>query len=139
MRGTVVDVHVLDDATAETVLGEHTFYHLDEEGVIAGLDVLVERLLHEDLGGRHTLSAGIAGVAEIFTVGHLLAGKAHFVGIDDDYIVAALYVGRVAGLVLTAQNQSDGSAETSEYLIGSINDDPLVVNAFGVGGEGFVA
>ena len=93
MRGTIVDVHVFDDATAETVFGEHAFNHLDEEGVIAGLDVLVERLLHEDLGSRHTLSAGIAGVAEILAVGHFLAGQTHFVGIDDDYIVAALYVG----------------------------------------------
>lgn len=103
MCGTVVYVHVLDDLTTQTVLGKHTLYHLDEEGVVAGLDVLVERLLLEKLGGRHTLAAGIAGIAEIFAVGPLVAGEAHLVGVDDDYIVTTLYERRVGGLVLAAK------------------------------------
>ena len=93
MVRSVVHVHVLDDATSETVLGEHAFYHLYKEGMIAGLDVLVEGLLHHDLGGRYTLSAGIAGVREVLAVGPLVAGELHFVGVDDDYVVTALDVG----------------------------------------------
>lgn len=84
-------MHVLDDAATKTVLGKHTLHYLDEQGVVAGLDVLVERLLLEKLGGRHTLAAGIAGIAEIFAVGPLVAGEAHLVGVDDDYIVTTLY------------------------------------------------
>ena len=62
MVGTVVDVHVFDDCTAETVLGSMPFTTLMKRGVIAGLEVLVERLLHHDFGGSDALTAGIAGV-----------------------------------------------------------------------------
>ena len=51
-------MHVLDDAATKTVLGKHTLHYLDEQGVVAGLDVLVVGLLHEKLGGCNTLSAG---------------------------------------------------------------------------------
>lgn len=107
MLGAVVDVHVLDDGTAETVLGKHAFHHFDEEGVIAGLEVLVHRLLLEINGSEDALATGIAGEAEVLAVGPFLAGELHLVGIDDDYIVAAIYVGRVAGLVLAAKNLGD--------------------------------
>lgn len=107
MCRTIVYVHVIDDLTAQTVLGKHTLYNLDEKGIVAGLDVLVERLLLEKLGGRHALAAGIAGVAEIFAVGPLVAGETNLVGVDDDYIVTTLYEGRVGGLVLAAKYHSD--------------------------------
>ena len=93
MVGTVVDVHIVDDGASKTVFGEHTFHNLDEEGVVAGLDVLVERLLHEHFGSGDALAAGIAGVAQIFAIGPLLAGETHLVGVDNDYIVATLYEG----------------------------------------------
>ena len=60
--GTIVDVHVFDDCTAETVFGEHTLDNAEVEGVLAGFDVLVQRLLHHDFGSSRALSAGIAGV-----------------------------------------------------------------------------
>ena len=137
--GPVVDVKVADECAAETVLGKHTLDHLDEQGVVAGLDVLVERFLHQNLGGGHALATGIAGVREVLAVGHLLAGEAHLVGVDDDYVVAALDVGRVAGLVLATENEGDDGTQTTENLVGGINYNPLVFNACCVGGEGLVA
>ena len=134
MSRTVVYVHVLDDLTTETVLGEHAFYHLCEEGVLAGLDVLVERFLHEKLRGRHALSTGIAGIAEVFAVGPLVACEAHLVGVDDDYIVTTLYEGRVGGLVLAAKNQGNNRAQTAKNLVGGINYHPLAVAVLRVGG-----
>ena len=86
-------MHVLDDAATKTVLGKHTLYHLDEEGVVAGLDVLVEGLLHHDLGGRYTLSAGIAGVVVVNAVCPLVAGELNLVGVDDDDVVTTFHVG----------------------------------------------
>ena len=41
MVGAIVNVHILDDCTAETVFGEHALDNLDEEGVVARFDVLV--------------------------------------------------------------------------------------------------
>ena len=93
MLASVEDMEVGELGRAELCLGEHAFYHLYKEGMIAGLDVLVEGLLHHDLGGRYTLSAGIAGVREVLAVGPLVAGELHFVGVDDDYVVTALDVG----------------------------------------------
>jgi len=61
---TVVHVHVLDEATADTVLGEHTFHNVHEQGVhTLFLIVLFERFLHEHFGSSLALTAGIAGVA----------------------------------------------------------------------------
>lgn len=136
--GSVVHVHVLNDATAETVFGKHTFHHMDEEGVHTGLEVLVERLFHEYLRGSNALTAGIAGVAEIFVIGHLFAGKHDFVSIDDDNIVAALDEGRVARLVLATEDLCDFRAKTAEMLTGGVDENPLTVYALGVGGDGFV-
>lgn len=139
MVGAIVHVHVCDDGSTQTVLGKHALYNLDEEGVVAGLNVLVERLFEENLGGGDALSAGIAGVAEVFAVGPLLAGEAHFVGVDDDDIVATHDVGRIAGLVFAAEDEGDGGAKATENLVGSVDYHPLVLNAFGVGRNGLVA
>ena len=104
MLGAVVHVHILNDGTAETVLGKHAFHHFDEEWVIAGLEVLVHRLFLEVDRSEDALATGIAGEAGVGAVGPFLAGELHFIGVDDDYVVAAIYVGRVAGLVFAAKN-----------------------------------
>ncbi len=138
MLGTVVYMDVLDDATAETVLGEHALEHFGVKRVITGLYVLVERLLQKKLGSRYALSAGITGVAEIFAVGPLVAGEAHLVGVDDDNMIATLYKGRVSGFVLASQNVGYNRTEASEHLVGSVDDYPLAVAALIVGSKSFV-
>lgn len=135
----VVNVHIADELATKTILGEHAFHHTHEQGVHTGFDVLVERLLHELLGSQFFLTAGIAGVVKIDVVSHLFAGENNFVGIDDDYIVTALNVGRVAGLVLTHKDFGNFRAETAEMQTGCINNVPLVLNALSIGREGSVA
>lgn len=93
MLGAVVYVQVVDELAADAVFGEHAFHHLDEQGVVAGFDVLVERFFHQALGSSLALSARIAGVAQVGVVGPLFAGEFHFVGVDDDYVVATLNEG----------------------------------------------
>ncbi len=97
------------------------------------------RFLHQNLGGSLTLAAGISGVVEVYAIGHFLAGKNNFVGIDNDYVVAALHVGGVAGFVFTAQQFCHFCAKTTEYLIGGVDNDPLVLYFVGVGEFGAVA
>ncbi len=139
MLGTIVNVHVANDLAAETIFGKHTFYNLDEQGVVTGLDVLVERLLLQKLGSGDALSAGIAGVRKIFATGPLVASEAHLVGIDDNYIVATLYERRVCGLVLASEDQGNYRAKTTEYLIGGIDNHPLTLAVLLVGRNCFVA
>ena len=136
--GTIVNVHVFNDGTAHAVFGKHTFHHFCEEGVVAGFDVLVERFLHHDFGSSRALSAGIAGVREVFTVSPLLACQTNFVGVDDDDVVATLDVGRVAGFVFAAKNEGNFCTKTTEHLVGSVNNDPIAFNVFGVGGKGLI-
>ena len=95
MLGAVVDVEVVDEFASETVFGEHAFHNAKEQGVLACLDVLVERFLHQTFGSELTLTAGISGEVEVDAVGPFFAGELHFVGVDDDYIVATFHVGGI--------------------------------------------
>lgn len=140
MVRTVVYVHVLDETTTETVLGEHTFHDTHEQRMHTfALIVLFERFLHEHFGGSLALTAGIAGVVEINTVGHLLAGENNLIGVDDDYIVAALHVGGVAGFVFAAKQFCHFSTQTAEDLIGGVDNHPLVLYLLSVGEFGAIA
>src|SRR5260370_15489838 len=51
--------------------------------------------------------AGIAGVPIEDAVGALVAGQLHLFGIDDDDMIAAIHVRRVARLMLAAQPRRD--------------------------------
>lgn len=134
MVGTIVHVEVLDELTTEAVFGKHTLDYMEVEGVHTRLEVLVERLLHQSLGSILTLTAGVTGVVIINTISHLFAGEDNLVGVDDDNVVATSYVRRVAGLVLAAENFRNFRAEAAEYLVGSIDNHPLLLYALGVGG-----
>lgn len=134
MVGAIVHVEVLDELTTEAVLGKHTLDYVEVEGMHTRLEVLVERLLHQSLGSILTLTAGVTGVVIINTISHLFAGEDNLVGVDDDNVVAASYVRRVAGLVLSAENFRNFRAKAAEYLVGSIDDHPLLLYALGVGG-----
>lgn len=125
--GTVVNMEVADEATTETVFGEHTLDGTKIEGVHAGFDVLVERLLHQTFGSGFALTAGITGVAEVDLVGHLFAGKNDFVGVDDDDIVTTLEERSVRRFVFAAQQFGDFGAEAAENLVGGVNHNPFAL------------
>lgn len=135
MAGTVVNVHILNDATSETVLGEHTLHDLVKQRVDAGFEVLVVRFLDEHFGSCLALSAGIAGVAEIDAICQLISGETYLVGIDDDYVVATIHEGRIARLVLTAEQFGNFCAQTSENLVGGIHHNPFFFDALSVGSD----
>lgn len=72
-------------------------------------------------------------------VGHLLACELHFVRVDDDNIITAIDVGGVARLVLAAEDLRNLRCKTSQYLVGRVDDNPLLVNRSGVRRDSFVA
>ena len=127
MLGTIVDVHVFDKTATDAVLGEHTFHNTDEEGMHAGFEVLVERFLHKYLGCCLALATGITCVVQVNLVGHFFAGENHFVGVDDDDVVAALYIGGVRGFVFAAQQFGNFCAKATENLVGGIDYYPVVL------------
>ncbi len=94
---------------------------------------------HQHFGGKLTLTAGIAGEVEVDAIGHLLAGKAYFVGIDDDNVVAAFHERRIAGFVFAAENFGNLGAKTTENLVGGIDYDPVMLHGLSIGSRGFVA
>ena len=139
MLGAVEYVQVLDELAAQTVLGEHAFHDAQVQGVHTGLEVLVVRFLHQYLGGELALTAGIAGVGQVFVVSPLFAGQFHLVGVDDDDVVATFHVGRELGFVFATQDFGNLRAKTTEHLVGGIDNHPLALNLRRVEGEGLVA
>ena len=128
MARTIVDVDVLDETASESVFGEHAFHNTKEEGMHAGFEVLVVRFFHKHFGSELALTAGIAGVVEIDFVSQLFACEDNFISINDDYIVAALNKGAVAGFVFAAENFCDFRAEATEMLVCGVDENPFALN-----------
>jgi len=129
MLRAVVDVHVGKKLATEAVFGKHTFDCAEEQGVLAGLDVLVKRFLLQAQGSGFALTAGISGVGQEDAVGPLFTCEAHLIGIDNDNEIAALNVGRIAGFVFASKDFGNFSAETAENLVGGIDHQPLMLYA----------
>ena len=132
MLASVEDMEVGELGRAELCLGEHAFYHLDEEGVLA-LDGHAVRFLHEVGGSERALAAGIARVAEIFALVHLVAVENHFVGVDHDHVVTAIEIGCLVRFLFAAKDQCHLRAETAEHLVGSVNHHPFLLDCSGGG------
>ena len=86
-----------------------------------------------------TLAARITGVANVHTVRQLLAGEADLVGVDDDDVVTTVHVRREIRLVLATEDKSDAGSETTQHLIGRINNVPFFLDGTAIGGNGLVA
>ena len=129
--GAGINLEVLEDSFAQTGLGEHTANGLLDDELGLFLQVIGCR--------GETLSARIAGVASVDLVGQFFACQLHLFGIDDDDIVTAVGVGRVARLVLAAQNLGDLRRKATQHLVGGVDDVPLLGDGSCVRRDGFVA
>ena len=126
-----VDFEVFELSRAEGRTRKHPFDGLFEDDGGAAFEIA--------RGGFEALTAGVAGVAHIDLVGHLLTREAHFFGVDNDYVVPAIDVRGEVGLVLSAQDFSDLRGEASEHFSVCVDDIPLFFRGFGIDGDGFVA
>ena len=132
MLRTVEDVEVVHQAASERAFGQHTLYGVADdavstEGALAQLCRCVE-----------ALSAGLNRVACVHLVGLLLAGEYDLCGVDEDYVVTAVYVRGEIWLVLSAQYLGYLGAKTAYDLVCSVDNDPLLINRFLVGGNSLV-
>ena len=114
--GAGIDFEFGEHLGGELVLGEHAF-----DGVLDDECGLVRAHVRDvaAIGG-----ANPAGVEHVGLVGFLAAGEAHFVGVDDDDIVASVNVGRVGWFMASAQDGGYFYGEAPEHLVGGVNDIP---------------
>ena len=128
---TFIYIEVAEQLGTETVLRKHSLDGmLHDKGRLA-----VEHIL----GRSETLSSGVTGVTNVHFVGQLLAGKADLVGVDDDDVVTTVHVRREIRLVLATEDKSDAGSETTQHLIGRINNVPFFLDGTAIGGNGLVA
>lgn len=117
--GTGIHVEVAEQLIAQTIFGQHAFYHFAEEAIFTlGL---------EACGGCLALSTGVAGVAQIDAIVPLVAGQNDFVGINHDDIVSAIHVRSEVGFVLAPEQLGDLGAQASQRLAVCIDDHPFLV------------
>ena len=126
-----VYLQVFEQGGAQTGAGQHALdCFFDDE----------RRFLCQIVGrGSETLAAGISGVTRVDLLGHLVARELHLLRIDDDDVVTAIHVGRVAGLVLASEDLRDLRCKTSQYLVRSVDDDPFLGHRRCIGRDSLVA
>ena len=131
MLRTGIYLQVSEQRGAQTGAGQHALdCFFDDE----------RRFLGQIVGRRsETLAAGVSGVTRLDLVGHFFARELHLVRIDDDDVVTAIHVGRVAGLVLASEDLRDLRCKTSQYLIRSVDDDPFLGHRRSIGRDSLVA
>ena len=118
--------------TTQNTLGQHALNGVTDDAIYATLALA-------QFGGRvKALSTGVASIACINLISFFLASENHFGGVDDDYIVATINVRREVGFVFAADKLSYLRAKTAHYLVGSIDNHPLFLSRFLVGGNSLV-
>ena len=139
MLRTVVNMNVLQQLCAQTVLGQHALDDLHVQGVhTLAQVVLLLALGLKQRGGSETLATRIARVAYVLVLGPLIARHLALVGIDDDHIVATINVGSLIGFVLTTKQLCHLGAQATQDLVGSIHYHPFLLYGFGISRNGFV-
>ena len=83
---------------------------------------------HEGIVAGFFQVADVAGVTLPLLLGQLVAGQNSVLAVDDDDVVAAVYVGGKGGLVLASEQHGSLSGNSAEGLAGGVNDIPGALN-----------
>ena len=106
--------------SAERVLGQHTlnsqFHRLGGLGS------------HEGVVTCFFEMTDVTGVALPLLLSELAAGEHRVLAVDDDHVVAAVYVGSKGGLVLASEEHSSLSGNSAEGLAGCVDNIPSALN-----------
>ena len=125
MLGATVYPKFLKHCLGELVFRKHALDRMGDDEF---------RALFPKIGnGPVFFPAHVSAVEHVFLLLFLCAGQLDFVGVGHDDVVARVNVGRVNRLVPTAQGVGDGYGQPAEYLIGSIDDLPIVRGGFRFG------
>ena len=131
MLRSCIHIEVAEELGTEAVLRKHSLDGmLHDKGRLA-----IEHIL----GRSETLSTGITGVTDVHFVSQLLAREADLVGVDDDDVVTTVHVRREIRFVLATEDKGNAGSETTQHLIGRINNVPFFLDGTAIGGNGLVA
>src|SRR5690606_25248815 len=129
MLRAAIDVEMRHLATAKRPSRNHPLHREFE-------NTLREAAFENALRARFLDAAGMARVAVIALVVILVAGELHLAGIDDDYMISAVEMGRVGRLVLAAQTVRNKGCETANDDAFGVDHDPLLLDLGGFRGIG---
>ena len=128
VRSAFVNEELLVHSATKAVLRQHA---LD-----SALDGYIRTTGDEFLGCFCLLASGIAGVSQILLVFHLVASELNSTRVDNDYIIAAVEVRSIVGLVLATQDVSNLGSHPAHGLVGSVYHIPVTLNDLLVGALG---
>lgn len=125
----IIHIEVVQQRAAERAFGQHALHGVTDDSfrsvwALAQLGRSVE-----------ALTTGITSIAGVNLISLLLSGENHLGGIDNDYIVTAIYVRCEVGFVLSADQLGYFGAKTTYDLVAGIDYDPLFLSCFLVGGN----
>lgn len=132
MLCTVEYIEIVQNVASEGTFGEHALNGVADDSVSTVLALA-------QLGGSvEALTARITSITCVNLVSLFLACEYHFSGIDDDYVVTAVYVGSEIGFVLSTEELGNLRAKTTDNLVCGIDNDPLFLYSFLVSGNSLV-
>src|SRR5687768_10397715 len=115
-----VDVELLANAPAETILRKHAEHGVLEDALRTSLEHLLER--HDATAAR------ITGVATVLLLLGTLRGHHYLFGVDHDDKITTVHVRREQRLMLAAKNARDRRSEASYGLSVGVDDPPLLLD-----------
>src|ERR1700722_6496259 len=124
-----IDLEMAHDPPSQRAAREHPLHRLED-------DTLRMPAVEDRAFAAAFDAAGIARVPIEDTVAALVAGELHFLGIDDDHVVAAIHVWGIGGLVLAAKTQGYDRGDPAEHQAVRVDQQPLLVDLVGFEGKG---
>src|SRR5262245_54969441 len=77
--------------------------------------------------GMLALSSGITGVLEDHTIRPFFSGHSHLLGVDNNHVVATIYMRRVAWLVFATNNFCNLTRHTAQNLGVCVYNNPALL------------
>ena len=125
----IVNEEVVHERTAQATLWQHTLNGMTQDLVHS------VRTLAQFSRCVEALTTRITSVTCVNLISLLLAGEYNLGCIDNDYVVTTVYVGSETWLVLSAEQLGYLRAETTNYLVGCVDYNPLFLSCLLVYGD----
>ena len=127
-----VNIKVAQQFGTQTILRKHAFYDTVKQFVSS------IRLSHDAGRSLLALATRITRIRIVYTVCPFFTGQLNLVGIDNNYVVTAIYMRSKIGFVLSAQQFCYFSAQTTQNLVSCVNYHPFFVGSLFVCRNGLV-
>src|SRR5262249_18931567 len=124
--GALVDAKIAELAAPERTSRQHALDRLLD-------DALREPALEHEFRRAFLDAADVAGVVVIHLLVALAPGQHHLLGVDDDDVVPAVDMGRIARLVLAAQPQRHNGRKPAHDEALGVDQYPLLLDLGGPG------